>query len=69
LPDLLSDYKTPEANIGQCGGVDTLRSGVRTSVRIRRARYGGAPATPGVIIPIGESEKENKRERMWEKTE
>jgi hypothetical protein len=52
------------SNAGLCGGVAPPRSGKRNSVRVRRAGYGGAPATPGVIIPIGESEKENKRERM-----
>jgi hypothetical protein len=35
----------------------------KKNVRVRRARCGGGPATPGVIVPIGESEKENKRER------
>jgi hypothetical protein len=29
-----------------------LRSGKRNSVRVRRVGYGGAPATPGVIVPL-----------------
>jgi hypothetical protein len=61
LPDLLSHYN--RARPGHCGGVDPLRSGKGNRVRVRRAGYGGTPATPGVFAPIGESEKKNKRER------
>jgi hypothetical protein len=40
----------------------------KKSVRVRRAGYGGAPATPGVIIPIGEREREReceKGKKLW----
>jgi hypothetical protein len=50
-----------EGGNGPCGGVDPLRSGKRNSVSVRRAGYGGAPATSGVIIPIGEQERERER--------
>jgi hypothetical protein len=63
LQDLPSDCIT--SNTGHCGGVDPLRSAKSNGVR--RAGYGGAPATPGVFVPIGVSEEKNKRERENEK--
>jgi hypothetical protein len=41
--------------------VSAPRSGKRSSISARRAGYGEAPATPGVMAPTGEREKETGR--------
>jgi hypothetical protein len=40
----------------------------KESVGVRRAGYGGAPATQGVFVPIGETEKKSEREKKQKKT-
>jgi hypothetical protein len=46
----------------------TPRSGKSGSISVRRAGYGGGPATPGVMAPIvGRGGREREREREREK--
>jgi hypothetical protein len=52
IADLLLHHKG--SRNGRCGGADPLRNGRSCSIRVRRARCGGAPATPGVMAPTGE---------------
>jgi hypothetical protein len=44
-----------------------LRNGRKSSIKVRRAGCGGAPATPGVIVPTGEEVTVRLRERESEK--
>jgi hypothetical protein len=60
-----------EGRNGHCGGVGPLRNGRRSSIRVRRAGCGGAPATSGVIVPTGERvtvrlrERESEKAKLW----
>jgi hypothetical protein len=51
-----------EGRNGPCGGVSPLRNGRRNSIRVRRARCGGAPVPPGVIVPSSEKVTVRMRE-------
>jgi hypothetical protein len=52
-----------------CGGAGPLRNGRRRAIRVRRAGCGGAPATPGVIVPTGEKVRvrmrESEKANLW----
>jgi hypothetical protein len=69
LPAFLSHYKG--SRNGHCGGANPLRNGRRSSIKVRRAGCGGAPATPGVIILTGEQvtvrmrERESEKAKLW----
>jgi hypothetical protein len=54
---------------GPCGGVDPLQNRRSSRIRVRRARCGGAPATPEVMAPTGEkmtvNERESEKTKLW----